>query len=335
MKNLAFYFLLLFVISCSNGSDNTIINPPNTEYQWVIPDGTVTGNFNLFPLAQNPIFSKVSEVNFISDDALVAMISFNNEIRVYPYLYISTYESINDIIDGKNISMTYCPITKSALCWNTNFKGEDFVIRASGYLLKDNVVLYDEQSDTYWSQMLTTCIKGKYVEQSNTTFNFIETTWGTVKNHFNDALVFTNTSVKNTSATSNKNSLANIDDGESVFGILNKRANSNSEIHVFKYNEFQNEINIYQKPIGSEKIVIVGSKEYHFITSYINDNNTIYTPIQDSFPIVMEDNNGNQWDLFGMAVSGPNKGHQLESPVGFVALGWAWKDFYSDFVFNE
>ena len=93
-----------------------LIDPTVNEYQWVIPTGTVTGSYNLFPLAQNPTFSKVNEVNFISDDALVAMISFNNEIRVYPYQYISTYESVNDIIDGKNISMTYCPITKSALC---------------------------------------------------------------------------------------------------------------------------------------------------------------------------------------------------------------------------
>ena len=335
MKKLIFYFLLLFVISCSTGSDNSEITPPNTEYQWIIPNGTLTGKFNLFPLVQNPVLNKVSDVNFIPDDALVAMISINNEIRVYPYNYISPYESINDIIDGKNISMTYCPITKSALCWNTNYKGEDFVIRASGYLLNDNVVLYDEQSDTYWSQMLTTCIKGKYAEQSNPTYNFIETTWGTVKNYFNEALVFTNTSIKNTNTISNKNTLGNIDDGESVFGILNKKANSSSEIHVFKYDEFQNDIKLYQKALGSEKIIVVGSKEHHFITSYINDDNSIYTPIQNNFPVVMEDNNGNQYNIFGTAVSGPKNSQQLLSPVGFVALGWAWKDFYSDFVFNE
>ena len=335
MKNLTFYFLILLIYSCSNGSDNTVIDPTINEYQWVIPTGTVTGSYNLFPLAQNPTFSKVNEVNFISDDALVAMISFNNEIRVYPYQYISTYESVNDIIDGKNISMTYCPITKSALCWNTNFKGENFVIRASGYLLNDNVVLYDEQSDTYWSQMLASCVKGKYAEEENGTFNFIETTWGTVKTYFNHAVVFTNTSVSNTSASTNKIAQKDFEDGESVYGILNKRANTSSEIHIFKYNEFENEIKIYQTRINAGKLIVIGSKEHHFITSYINDNNTIYTPIQGSFPIVMEDNNGNQWDLFGMAVSGPDKGHQLESPIGFVALGWAWKDFYRDFVFNE
>ena len=120
-----------------------------------------------------------------------------------------------------------------------------------------------------------------------------------------------------------------------MYGILNKRVNTSSEIHIFKYNEFENEIKIYQPRINAGKLIVIGSKEHHFMTSYINDNNSIYTPIQGSFPIVMEDNNGNEWDLFGMAVSGPNKGHQLESPVGFVALGWAWRDFYSDFVFNE
>lgn len=338
MKQIVFYFLILLIYSCSNESGNSVIDSTDTGtgYQWVIPAGTVTGSFNLFPLAQNPTFSKVSDVNFLSDDALVAMISFNNEIRVYPYQYISTYESVNDIIDGKNISMTYCPITKSALCWNTNFKGEDFVIRASGYLLNDNVVLYDEQSDTYWSQMLTSSIKGKYAKQDNETFNFIETTWKTVKNYFKDALVFTNTSIDNTSSSTNKIAVKDFEVGESVYGILNKRAKTSSEIHIYKYNEFENEIKIYQTRVNvGGNVIVIGSNEHHFITSFIKDNNTIYTALQGSFPIVMEDDNGNQWDLFGMAVSGPNKGHQLESPVGFVALGWAWKAFYSDFVFNE
>ena len=340
MRNLIPYFLFILLFSCNTEPDNSTTNTTNIEYQWIIPNSILTGNFNLFPLAQNPMYSKVNDVNFIADDALVAIVSFNNEIRVYPYRYISTYESINDIIDGVNISLTYCPITKSALCWNTNFNGEKFVIRASGYLLNDNVVLYDEQSDTYWSQMLTKCIKGKYAEQNNTTYNFVETRWSTVKKYFNEALVFTNTSVNNSKATNtrtvtNKSLLTNFEDGESVYGILNYKANANAEIHIFKYNEFENEIVLYQNQIGTEKIIVVGNKEHHFITSYVNDNNAVYTPLQNSFPIIMQDNNGNQWDLFGVAVSGPNKGRQLESPIGFVALGWAWKDFYDDFIFNE
>ena len=84
MKKLTLCFLILLVFSCSNESDNVVIDPTVNEYQWVIPNGTVTGSYNLFPLAQNPTFSKVNEVNFIADDALVAMISFNDEIEFIP-----------------------------------------------------------------------------------------------------------------------------------------------------------------------------------------------------------------------------------------------------------
>jgi len=335
MKKLVFPLLLLLIYSCSDTSENGINNSTDIEYQWIIPKGKVTGNFNLFPLAQNPTLTKVENVNFITDNSLVAVVSFNEEIRVYPYQYISPFESINDIVDGNRIALTYCPITDSALCWNTNFKGENFVIRASGYLLNDNVVLYDEQSDTYWSQMLAKCIKGKYAEEKNETFNFIETNWSTVKSYFKDALVFTNTSINKSEKSINKISAKDFQDGESVYGILNERTNLNSEIHTYKYNEFQNGIETFQKQIGSEKIIIVGSEEHHFITSYVNDNNSTFSPIQNNFPIVMEDSSGNQWNLFGIAISGPRKGQQLKSPIGFVALGWAWKDFYTDFVFNE
>ncbi len=335
MKKIILSILIVTMYGCNSESNNSLSGSPPIEYNWVIPKGNVTGNFNLFPLAVNPTFTKVSEVDFISDNALVAIISFKNEIRVYPYKYIKPYESINDIIDGNNIAMTYCPITKSALCWNTNFKLDTFTLRASGYLLNDNVVLYDKNSDTYWSQMLSASIKGKYAEQNNTNFNFIETKWVLVKNHFKDALVFTNNSISNSKKSNNKINSKKIEDNVSVYGILDKKVKSTTKVHIFKYEEFENKIKIFQSRIGIDNILIVGSKNLHFITSYINDQNTIFTPVQNNFPVVMKDSDQNQWNIFGIAISGPRKGQQLKSPTGFIALWWAWNGFYDDFTFNE
>lgn len=336
MKNMLSLLLVVTLYGCSStDSVNTVSNQQDLEDQWVVPEGTPTGSFNLFPLAQNPTFSEISEVSFISDNELVAVISFNNEIRVYPYQYLQPYESVNDVIDNKTIAMTYCPITKSALCWDTSFKEEKFILRASGYLLNDNVILYDEQSNTYWSQMLVSCIKGKYAGESNFTFNFIETTWGTAKNYFTDAKVFTNTSVNRSSINKKTANNDDIVDGESVYGIIDKRAGKNSKIHIFKYDDFENETKIYQTRVNSKRVIVIGSKKDHFITSYINENNNSFTPIQDNFPVIMVDEEGNKWDVFGVAVEGSKKGQQLDSPIGFVALGWAWEAFYDDFIFIE
>lgn len=335
MKKAICILIITVIYSCSgSGSDNSNeVEPSTIDFDWIVPMGTVWGSFNLFPLAQNPTLSKVSEINFISDNALVAIISFENEIRVYPYQYISPFECINDTFKGNNIAMTFCPLTQSALCWNRKFKTDNFVLQSSGYLHYDNLIAYDPNSDTYWSQMLSKCIRGKYAGETNNTFNFIETNWGTVKEFFPNALTFTNSSISSKTNNTSK-STEHINGGDKVFGIINNSIN-NSSVHIYEYEEFIEGITIYQKFFNSQNIIVVGSKEKHFITSYIKEGNATFTSVQNSFPIVMEDSDGNKWNVFGIAQSGPDMGKQLKSPTGFVALWWAWNNFYDDFVYND
>ena len=317
-----------------SGSNNSTGNPIN----WIVPINTVNGNFSPFPLAKNPSFTRAKDVDFISDNSLVAMVSFNNEVRVYPYKYISRFESINDVMDGKNIAMTYCPITESALCWDRNYKSDLFTLRASGYLHFDNVILHDKNSDTFWSQMLVKCIRGKYAGETHNTFNFIETTWETVIDNFANALVFTNSSVNNNDGNSKSNGVnKDIRDGDGVFGIINFRSNKKikSEIFAYQFESFNGEVKLFSKNISNQNIIVVGNEELRFITAFINDRNATFTAVNDQFPIVMEDDGNNKWNLFGIAVSGPRKGQQLQSPVSFVASWWSWNQMYDDIVLQN
>ncbi|MEN8185676.1 MAG: DUF3179 domain-containing (seleno)protein [Bacteroidota bacterium] len=337
MKWLSFLVLsfLSILYSCSSDEDQTNFVRDDEGYNWTIPDETLTGSFNPFSLAKDPVLTRVSEVNSISDASLVAMVSFGNEIRVYPYQYISKFESVNDVIDGKNIAMTYCPITKSGLCIDRNFKGEVFTLRASGYLHNDNVILYDEKSDTFWSQMKGECINGKYAGATIGTYNFIETTWKTVKENFKNALVFTNTSIANNKSDLLKRKDGDIEKSEKVFGYFGVSKNINREINIYRYKSFASGIQLFPKNSSGSNIITIGSEDKNFITSYVNEKNVKFTAIQNQFPIVMEDQNSNVWNVFGIAVSGPRKGDQLESPISFVASWWAWDVFYDDFIFTD
>lgn len=211
------------------------------------------GSFNLFPLAENPVLTKAGEVNFISDVSPVAIVAIKNEIHVYPYRFISTFECVNDAIDGKNITLAYCPLTQSAVGWKTNFKGETLTLRSSGYLHHDNLIAYDEKSDTYWSQMLSKSVKGKYANEDLPTINAIETTWSMVRQYFPDAMVFTNSSVTSKNSSKKSNSAGGFEDGDNVYGIVDASFKDNSKIHIYKYNEFNGEIKIYEKFIDSKK----------------------------------------------------------------------------------
>jgi hypothetical protein len=329
-KTLSILTLLTVFYSCTNTDDSlNTFTQGELNYDWTVPKISIVGKFNPFTLAENPSFTKVKTISNISDNELVALISINNEIRVYPYKYISFYECINDNINTHKFALTYCPRTQSTVCWDRNFKSETFVLRASGYLFKENLVAYDTTSNTYWSQMLLKCIKGKYADEENTTFNVIETTWKTASNYFPEALVFTDKSIKK------NQKIINLKKDTKFYGIINNSFNSNEKAFLYKYKEFENGIKLYTKSINSRQNIIIGGKRHHFITSFINDSNAVFSPVQNKFPIVMKDDKGNSWDIFGVAISGSRKGVQLASNKSYVALEWAWKKFYTDLIFNE
>ena len=344
-----FLYLIVFLVSCSQSeinSDASIESDNSTpavdennsnvsESTWIVPTADINGSFSPFPLALNPSLKKVQDVGFLKDEALVAVMSFGREIRIYPYNDMSRFESVNDKMDDIKFAMTYCPLTKSALCWDRNYNNEDLVFRASGYLLYENVIAFDEKTDTYWSQMLAKCIKGKYHGENNKTYNFIETTWKTAKDNFSNAKVFTANSVGSTGGLNKMD----IGAGEGVYGILNldyiAGTNKEKEVYFYRYKMFEGGTKILTNRISNKDIIVIGNRDMHFISSYIIDENETYKAVQNQFPIVMEDSAKNKWDVFGVAVEGPKKGQQLVSLTGFVASWWAWQNFYDDYEFGE
>ena len=55
-----------------------------------------------------------------------------------------------------------------------------------------------------------------------------------------------------------------------------------------------------------------------------------FSELLNSFPEIMADNKGNRYNIFGEAVSGPDKGEILGSPTSFIAYWFAWAAFYPD-----
>ena len=83
----------------------------------------------------------------------------------------------------------------------------------------------------------------------------------------------------------------------------------------------------------SQDVIVIGSKEKNFIVSFnqktINSTVLDFTVINDfNSPILLEDQLGNEWDVFGNAVSGPNLGEKLEPTNSFIGMFFSWAPFY-------
>ena len=156
-------------------------------------------------------------------------------------------------------------------------------------------------------------------------------------------MVFTNSSISTLGTNGNSNK-ADVKVGDLVYGIIGnskgKQSFGSSEVkatsvYIYHYDDFGTATTLKPLIIASKRTLVIGNKNDHYITSYINDSNAEFIAIQNRFPIVMKDSDGNEWDVFGIAVNGPRKGEQLASHTGFFALFWAWENFYTNFIFDE
>jgi len=349
MKKLFLLIILILLYSCGGGSSSptgstTTLTP---VYDWTVPTIDLAGSLNPFPFIENPQFTTVSSQSSFQDNFLVAVISFDNEVRVYPYVTIDKYECVNDSYNGKTFAISHCPQTESAIAWNRSFQNTKLSIRSSGYLFRENLIALDKASDTFWSQMLLECVKGKYEGQKYSTYNLIETNWKTVKDLFPNAKVFFDPSQNSTSSntqevtisssgkTTQTNKLtAVIPEGEDVYTILDQRAKT-TDAHIYRYGMFTGGTKIYREKIGNKNLIIVGNSDQRFITSYINNENIEFTVLNNEFPAIMQDANGNKWNMFGVALSGPRQGEQLQSPNAYIAVWWAVKDFFTTIIRHD
>lgn len=338
--NFKSYLLLSVIISLTACSKNAVneIEKPTEESRWInVEKPHPTGEIGLFPLHKNPIYKTVHQFSNLKDDDKVAIVSYQNKIKVYPYLYTNRYEIVNDSIGDYFYAVSYCPQTKSAINFNRIVQNDTLDLVASGYLYKDNMVPSDKNYQMYWSQMQMNGITKEADFLNLQTLNLVETNWKTVVNYFPNAKVYYYegdivTPKNNDNSNSIAKNSAEITDADPVFSIIENFKESGKEriVHSYAIKDFSNGISFQEIILNGNKTLLIGSKEHYFFTTFIVPNGLTLQLEKANFPPTLIDNEGTKWNSFGFAFEGPRKGQQLASAKSYVASWWAWKDFFKN-----
>ena len=146
------------------------------------------------PSLDNPKFVSANQANFLTAPDRVLGIVINDEARAYPIKILNWHEIVNDVIRGIPIVITYCPLCGSGIVYHSRINGTNHTFGVSGLLYNSDVLLYDRQTKTLWSQILSKAISGSLV---NTKINIIpssHTNWQTwKKKHPKTKVLSTNT----------------------------------------------------------------------------------------------------------------------------------------------
>lgn len=327
MKFIYSFFLVFLLISCTNSSDKSSdLESENLSDVWRVNINSLKEGAP-FPLVNEPVFKGVDDIIDLKDNNKALVLKFKDEIRVYPYIYTDFSEVVNDSFLSNDIAVSYCPQTKSGICFNRKIGGVLFDnLIASGYLLHDNLVLSDTSGNFFWSQMLIEGIRGDMSYNNIESFFAIEMNWYNIKKYLKNAKVYYRKLASNKSSN-----IKNVTKGfneEKYFGVINNNKDEKL-VSVYSYDYFI-ELKLDVKNINQRKTIIIGDKSIGYITAFYVPNDTELSVLRDEFPFVLKDNRGRKWDVFGYS----SDGQRLESPSFFVAELWAWRAFYSEVEMN-
>jgi len=90
----------------------------------------------------------------------VLALDVNGEARAYPLQILMFHEIVNDTVGGRAVSVTYCPLCNSGIVFDRRIGDTTYDFGTSGMLYKSDLVMYDRQTHSLWSQMEGRAIVG-------------------------------------------------------------------------------------------------------------------------------------------------------------------------------
>jgi hypothetical protein len=158
--------------------------------EWLIPTDFVFqgAGRDAIPSLDVPAFIHAveteTEMFFVDDDDLIIGISSGDHQRSYPHKILDWHEIVNDQIDDEVFSVIYCPLTGTGTIWNRVFDGGLNTFGVSGLLYNSNIIPYDRETESLWTQIDEKCINGSLIGEKPERLRFIETSWYTWSSMF-------------------------------------------------------------------------------------------------------------------------------------------------------
>lgn len=148
------------------------------------------------PSIDSPEFRKVNQAALAGRERILGVFA-NGVAKAYPVNILNYHEIVNDDFDGQPVVVTYCPLCGSGIAFNSVVDGKPLTFGVSGMLYNSDMLLYDRETESLWSQLKYEAISGPMVGKQLEMINTTNTIWKEWKQrHPNTLLLSENTGYK-------------------------------------------------------------------------------------------------------------------------------------------
>lgn len=154
-------------VSCMTGDDSSCIERFAPMAGLFVETGPAADGI---PPIDIPQFDSVDRTNLSGDD-MVLGVNLPGHVAAYPLDVMTWHEIVNLSVDGRRASVTWCPLTGSAIgFWDHGFG-------STGQVFNNNMVMYDRATGSRVPQMLGQAVDGPDCGERPATFPVVRTTW--------------------------------------------------------------------------------------------------------------------------------------------------------------
>jgi hypothetical protein len=306
------------------------------------------------PAIDNPLFINVDEADeYLQDLEPVIFLQIGEHARAYPLQVLTWHEIVNDIVDGRPIAITFCPLCNTAIAFDAAFDGQELDFGTTGRLRFSNLIMYDRQTETWWQQATGEGIAGEYAGEQLTFLPASIIGWGEFKENFPDGKVLSRET--GFSRDYGRNPYAGYDNinnspflfrGPETPGVLPAMArvltvDLEGEAVAYPY-ELLQEQSAINDTIYDRKVVVFWQPgtASALDSSRIADGDDVGAGVSFSRIVndqvltfsladgeIVDDQTGSEWNVFGQAISGELAGTQLEPVVSVNHFWFSWAAF--------
>ena len=133
-----------------------LLSPASIPADEILPGGPPRDGI---PALVDPTAVPAADAPWRDDQAVIG-VARNGEARAYPIALLNWHELVNDELGGEPILVSYCPLCGTGLVFDREVAGEARTFGVSGLLYQSDLLLYDRETESLWSQLSSTAVTG-------------------------------------------------------------------------------------------------------------------------------------------------------------------------------
>lgn len=334
--------------------------PPRDGIPPYYPNGYVYPEYVPQVGGQSPRFAvrytDIESTNaYLPDEQPVISVEIEGEARAYPLLLLNNHEIANTEINGVPIAVTFCPLCNASIVFDRRLGDRVLHLGVSGLLRNSDMIMWDHETMSWWQQFTGQGIVGELAGEQLTFLPSAVVSWGEFKAEHPDALVLENQGSYNTEQVSyqgldNRGPIPGFFDPERIddrlpamervlgfFGADGAVAYPLSRLA---------ETGVANDVIGGEAVAVFWQPGQ--VSLFTNDlevgtANLFDATLEDGTEltfsntddVIVDDQTGSTWNVFGRATSGELEGTQLNKRIAHPHFWFAWAAFRPDTVIWE